>query len=115
MNKTYSFQVLNLYYLILFYYLFQNKYQLITDGIDAAWIAFSAGYKRMLTKEYEKDAVLKIKKDSEGKFDYNKKDFVDAFLKEQMPLDPDWDEKEEKERVRKSKLIKSLQESLLEL
>ena len=42
-------------------------------------------------------------------------DFVDAFLKEQMPLDPDWNEKEEKERVRKSKLIKSLQESLLEL
>ena len=93
----------------------QNKYQLITDGIDAAWIAFSPGYKRMLTKEYENDAVLKIKKDSEGKFDYNKKDFVDNFLKEQMPLDPDWDEKEEKERVRKSKLMKQLTESLMNI
>jgi hypothetical protein len=93
----------------------QNKYKLITDGLDAAWIAFSAGYKRMLTKEYENDAVLKIKKDSEGNFDYSKKDFVDNFLKKQMPLDPDWDEKQEKERIRKSKLIKSLKESLSQL
>ena len=40
------------------------------------------------------------------------KEFVDDFLKEQMPLDPDWDDKQEAEKIRKSKLIsKKLNES----
>lgn len=88
-----------------------NKYPIITEGIDMAWIAFSAGYKRMLSDKFKKDEVLKVKKDEEGKFIFDK-EFVDDFLKEQMPLDPDWDDKQETEKIRKSKLIsKKLNES----
>lgn len=88
-----------------------NKYPIITEGIDMAWIAFSAGYKRMLSDKFKKDEVLKVKKDEEGKFIFDKK-FVDDFLKEQMPLDPDWDKKQDAEKLRKSRLIsKKLNES----
>jgi predicted kinase len=88
-----------------------NKYPIITEGIDMAWIAFSAGYKRMLSDKFKKDEVLKVKKDEEGKFIFDK-EFVDDFLKEQMPLDPDWDDKQEAEKIRKNKLIsKKLNES----
>ena len=88
-----------------------NKYPIITEGIDNMWIAFSAGYKRMLTDKFKKDEVLKIKKNDEGQFIFDK-EFVDDFLKEQMPLDPDWDDKQEAEKIRKSKLIsKKLNES----
>ena len=88
-----------------------NKYPIITEGIDMAWIALSAGYKRMLSDKFKKDEVLKVKKDEEGKFVFDK-EFVDDFLKEQMPLDPDWDDKQEAEKIRKSKLIsKKLNES----
>ena len=88
-----------------------NKYPIITEGIDNAWIAFSAGYKRMLSDKFQKDEVLKVKKDEEGKFVFNK-EFVDDFLKEQMPLDPEWNDKQEAEKIRKSKLIsKKLNES----
>lgn len=88
----------------------QNKYQLITDGIDAAWVAFSAGYKRMLSDKFKNDEVIKVKKDENGNFVFDKK-FVDDFLKEQMPLDPDWDKKQETEKIRKSKLIQKIKES----
>ena len=45
-------------------------------------------------------------------YDNFDKEFVDDFLKEQMPLDPDWDDKQEAEKIRKNKLIsKKLNES----
>lgn len=31
-----------------------NKYPIITEGIDTAWIALSAGYKRMLSDKFKK-------------------------------------------------------------
>lgn len=89
----------------------ENKYPIITEGIDNMWIALSAGYKRMLSDKFKKDEVLKVRKDDEGKFIFDK-GYVDEFMKEQMPLDPDWEEKQEKEKERKSKLInKKLNES----
>ena len=49
-----------------------NKYPIITEGIDMAWIAFSAGYKRMLSDKFKKDEVLKVKKDADGQFIFDK-------------------------------------------
>lgn len=54
---------------------------------------------------------MKVKKDADGQFIFDK-EFVDDFLKEQMPLDPDWDKKQDAEKLRKSRLIsKKLNES----
>jgi hypothetical protein len=97
--------------------LFDNKYPEINKAIDNAWIAFSAGWGRMLKKELEKDPVIKIKKDDEGNWDFKQKSMVDNFLKEQQPEDPNFDEKieAEKERKKKVKLAKfkeSLNESI---
>ena len=75
--------------------LFDNKYPEITKDIDNAWIAFSAGYGRMLKKELENDPVIKIKKDDEGKFTFDKKEMVETFLKEQQPEDPKFKKKVE--------------------
>ena len=83
-----------------------NKYPIITEGIDIAWIAFTAGYKRMLSDKFKNDEVLKIKKNDEGKFVFDKS-YVDDFLKEQMPMDPDWEANDSKEKERKKKLIAS--------
>ena len=88
--------------------IFDNKYPDITNGIDYAWIAFSAGAGRIFSKEYERDHVIKIKKDNEGKFVYDKKDFVENFLEKQMPLDPESkEEKKAKEEERKMRLTPS--------
>lgn len=85
-----------------------NKYPEITDGIDYMWIALSAGPGRVFTKEYEKDQTIKIKKDSNGNFNYDRKDFVEKFLSQQMPLDPESKEaKKEKEEKRKRNLTPS--------
>jgi len=84
--------------------LFDNKYPEVNKGIDAAWIAFSAGYGRMLKKELEKDPVIKIKKDDEGNWNFEQKAMVDAFLKEQQPVDPDFDKKVAAEKERKKKV-----------
>ena len=75
--------------------LFDNKYPEVTKDIDNAWIAFSAGYGRMLKKELENDPVIKIKKDEEGKFNFDKKEMVETFLKEQQPEDPKFKKKVE--------------------
>lgn len=83
--------------------LFGNKHQDIADNIDRAWIAYSAGYGRMLTGEYLKSPVVKIKKNNDGKFIFDMKNDIVKFLDEQMPEDPDWDEKMEKERKRKER------------
>ena len=97
--------------------LFDNKYPEVNKSIDNAWIAFSAGYGRMLKKELEKDPVIKIKKDDEGNWDFEQKSMVDNFLKEQQPIDPDFDQKvaAEKERKKKVSLAKAkTNESLYE-
>lgn len=84
-----------------------NKYDYISENIDNLWIAFSAGYKRMLTGEYAKSPVIKIDKDSEGKFNFTQKQLIDDFLKKQMPEDPDWESKQEAEKKRQEKLKNS--------
>ena len=99
--------------------LFDNKYPEINKSIDNAWIALSAGWGRMLKKEYEKDPVIKIKKDDKGNFDFKQKSMIDNFLKEQQPEDPDWDEKVAAEKDRKKKVAsakfgKTTNESLYE-
>lgn len=97
--------------------LFDNKYPEVNKAIDAAWIAFSAGWGRMLKKEFEKDPVIKIKKDDKGNWDFKQKSTVDNFLKEQQPIDPDFDkkvaaEKERKKKVSLAKTNESLYESI---
>jgi len=97
--------------------LFDNKYPEVNKAIDAAWIAFSAGWGRMLKKEFEKDPVIKIKKDDKGNWDFKQKSTVDNFLKEQQPIDPDFDkkvaaEKERKQKVKLAKFDESLYESI---
>ena len=90
-----------------------NKYPIITEGIDNVWIAFTAGYKRMLSDKFKNDEVLKVKKDENGQFIFDKS-YVDEFLKEQMPMDPDWEANDAKEKERKKKLIASkISESLI--
>lgn len=79
----------------------RNKYKTITDGIDTAWIVFSAGYKRMLTGWFKDNPVIKIKKDQEGDFDYKYEDNVNKFLTKQMPEDPEWEKKKQAEAERK--------------
>jgi len=97
--------------------LFDNKYPEVNKAIDNAWIAFSAGYGRMLKKELEKDPVIKIKKDDEGNWNFEQKSIVDNFLKEQQPIDPDFDtkvaaEKERKKKISSAKVKESLNESI---
>ena len=41
---------------------------------------------------------FKIKKNNDGKFIFDMKNDIVKFLDEQMPEDPDWDEKMEKEK-----------------
>ena len=97
--------------------LFDNKYPEVNEAIDNAWIAFSAGWGRMLKKELEKDPVIKIKKDDKGNWNFEQKSIVDNFLKEQQPIDPDFDQKvaAEKERKKKVSLAKAkTNESLYE-
>ena len=95
--------------------LFSNKYPKVNEAIDNAWIAFSAGWGRMLKKEFEKDPVIKIKKDDEGNWDFEQKSMVDNFLKEQQPEDPDFDQKVEAERERKKRVkLAKFKESLNE-
>lgn len=81
--------------------LFENKYPEVADLIDAAWIVYSAGYKRILIGEYEKSPVIRIKKNSDGKFVFTDKDAVTKFLDQQMPIDKHYDEKKEAEKLRK--------------
>ena len=95
--------------------LFDNKYPEVNKAIDNAWIAFSAGWGRMLKKELEKDPVIKIKKDDEGTWDFEQKSIVDNFLKEQQPIDPNFDQKVEAERERKKRVkLARFKESLNE-
>ena len=96
--------------------LLENKYMETNEGLDNVWIAFSPGYHRLLTGEYKKNPVLKVKKDEDGKFMFADKPLIDNFLKEQMPENPNWEqeEKDEKERKRKlepSKFKESLEEN----
>ena len=82
--------------------LLDNKYPELNKGIDAFWIIFTAGAKRMLTDEYAKDPVLKIKKEKNGgDFDFKEKQLVKDYFKEQMPIDPDWEKKKDAEKTRK--------------
>ena len=86
-----------------------NEYPELNKGIDSFWLIFTAGSGRKLTPEYEKDPVLKIKKDKEtGKFDFKEKELVEDYFKKQMPKDPEWEnkvqaEKERKERIKNTK------------
>lgn len=91
----------------------QNKEPDLTKNIDNFWIVFTPGYKRKLTKKYEDNPCVKIKRDKEGNFIYNEKEEVDNFLKEQMPIDLDWDEKQEAEKKRKEKLKSTLTKEIL--
>ncbi|MBR6908129.1 hypothetical protein IKN40_06735 [bacterium] len=98
--------------------LLQNKYPETNEGLDNVWIAFTAGYKRMLVDEYKKNPVIKVKKDENNNFifDSNDKELIDNFLEDQMPLNPNFDKEEEDERERKKKLLPSkLKESLDEI
>ena len=98
--------------------LLQNKYPETNEGLDNVWIAFTAGYKRMLVDEYKKNPVIKVKKDENNNFifDNNDKELIDNFLEDQMPLNPNFDKEEEDERERKNKLLPSkLKESLDEM
>ena len=96
--------------------LFDNRYPEISKQIDNAWIALSAGYGRMLDKQYKNEPVIKIKKDDEGKFNFNQKQTIDDFLKVQQPEDPDFEQKvaAEKERKHKVETAKFKNESLNE-
>ena len=66
--------------------LFSNKYPDFNDYIDNAWIGYSAGFGRDLSGKYEKSPVIRLKKDSEGKWIFNKEEMVDEFLKIQQPI-----------------------------
>ena len=97
--------------------LLQNKYPETNAGLDNVWVAFTAGYKRMLVDEYKKTPIMKVKKDENGNFifDNNDKELIDNFLEDQMPLNPNFDKEQEAERERKKKLLPSkLKESLNE-
>lgn len=76
--------------------LLNNEYPEVNSDIDRVWLAFSAGYKRMLSDIYERTPVVKIKKDKDDNFIFNNKKDVKKFLDEQQPVDPDWDEKKRK-------------------
>ena len=83
--------------------LLDNKYPGLNEGIDAFWIIFTAGAGRKLTTEYEKDPVLKIKKDKDGgDFDFKEKQLVEDYFKKQMPEDPDWKKNQAAEKERKA-------------
>lgn len=76
--------------------LLNNEYPELNSDIDKVWLAFSPGYKRMLSKEYERTPVIKIKKDNNDNFIFKNERDVKKFLDEQQPEDPDWDEKKQK-------------------
>ena len=67
--------------------LFNNKYPNFNDFIDNAWIGYSAGFGRKLGGKYEKSPTIKIRKDNDGKWIFNQKEMVDAFLNEKQPID----------------------------
>ena len=81
--------------------LFSNKYPETAKGIDNTWVAFSAGYKRELSPEYKDNSVIKIKKDENGNFDFKDKEYIQNFLKQQQPIDKNFDKKRYKEIERK--------------
>ena len=64
-----------------------NKYPHFNDFIDTAWIGYSAGYGRIQGGKYKTSPVIKIKKDSEGKFIFDQEKMVDSFLAEKQPID----------------------------
>lgn len=66
--------------------LLSNKYTELSEHIDAAYIAFSAGVKRALSDEWKNTPILPVKKDG-NKFDYSSvKDKVEKFQSEEQPL-----------------------------
>lgn len=67
--------------------LFGNGYKDLNDFIDYAWIGYSAGFGRKLSGKYEKSPIIKIKKDNEGNFIFDKEKMVDEFLDKQQPYD----------------------------
>jgi hypothetical protein len=67
--------------------LLNNKYPYFNDYIDTAWIGYSAGYGRIQGGKYKTSPVIKVKKDSEGKFIFDQEKMVDSFLKEKQPID----------------------------
>lgn len=66
--------------------LFSNKYPHFNDFIDTAWIGYSAGFGRELSGKYASSPVIKIKKDSDGKFIFDKEKMVDDFLAIKQPV-----------------------------
>lgn len=94
--------------------LLENKYPETNDGLNNVWIAFSPGYHRLLTGEYKKNPVIKVKKDNDGNFIFNDKELIDDFLKDQMPENPNWEQEEKDEKIRKRKLLPSLYKESLE-
>ena len=66
--------------------LLSNKHKELSGHIDAAFVALSAGQKRVLSDEWKNTPVLPVKK-SGGKFDYGSvKDKVEKFQSEEQPL-----------------------------
>lgn len=67
--------------------LLSNKYPHFNDFIDAAWIGYSAGYGRNLGGKYKNSPTIRIKKDENGNWIFNKDQMVDTFLAEKQPID----------------------------
>ena len=65
-----------------------NVYPHFNDYVDIAWLGFSAGYGRKLEGKYASSPTIKIKKDSEGKWIFDKT-IVDEFLAVKQPYDLD--------------------------
>lgn len=63
-----------------------NKYPNFNDFIDTAWIGYSAGFGRELGGKYASSPVIKVRKDAEGKFMFDKKTMVDDFLEIKQPI-----------------------------
>lgn len=63
-----------------------NKYPDICEAVDNFWIVLSAGFGRDFTKEYSKQVATKVKRFGSN-FDSNIINFVDDFLKVQMPTE----------------------------
>lgn len=66
--------------------LFNNKWDDLTPLINNAWIGFSAGYGRKLEGEFADNPVIRVKKGTEEKFNFDN-GLIDKFLKQQMPID----------------------------
>ena len=82
--------------------LFGNKLPDVADAIDRAWIAYSPGKGRKLTGVYAESPVIRIRKNNDGKFIFDKKAEVIKFLDQQMPFDTDDEKKAQKEKERKA-------------